>query len=210
MLVWQIDDVFLLEPLLVEETADFSYLYNLVERTCLRLYVAAFQTENAVGQGIVLLLGDVLPDNLIQIGQGHDCTADNEVVLTLFVFAAQVGRLAVLQTDGLTNFLCHPDFLARAVDQLELAAWKQNGQGDSREAATRAEIKDTGARLETDDLGYRHRVEHVMLVEMVDVFSGDDIDLVVPVAIEGIERLYLTALLRRQVLEVFTDQLVHA
>ena len=49
----------------------------------------------------------------------------------------------------------------------------------------------------------------MVFVEVIDVLTGDDVDLLVPVAIEGIEGLYLLTLLRRQVGEVFTDERLH-
>ena len=157
----------------------------------------------------MLTLGDILLNDLHEVWQGHDCTTDHEVVETFFVFTTQMGRLAVLQSDGIADLLSHANFLARAVDELELAVGKENGQRDAGETTARAEIEDLTAWTETDDLGYRHRVKHVVLVEVVDVFAGDDIDFLVPVAIERIEGVNLLALLWREVGEVFADEWMH-
>ena len=201
--------MFLLEPLLLEETADLCGLDDVPEGVYLCLQVAAFEAEDAVGQGILLLLGDVLPDNPDEIGQRHDGTAHHKVVVALLVFTTQVRRLTVLQSDGITDFLSDTDLLARAVDELELAFGEENGQRNAREPAASAEIENRGARTEIDDLGDGHRVKHVVLIEVVDVLAGDDIDLVVPVTVEGIECFYLAQLLWRQVGKVFADEWMH-
>jgi hypothetical protein len=49
----------------------------------------------------------------------------------------------------------------------------------------------------------------MMLVEMVDILAGNDIDLVIPVAVEGIEGVYLPTLLLSEVGEVFGDEWLH-
>ena len=117
--------------------------------------------------------------------------------------------MAVLQTDGLTDFLCHSDLLARAVDEFELTVGEENGQRNARETTSSAEIEDLTARTETDHLGNGHRMEHMVLVEVIDILARDDVDLVVPIAIEGLEGVYLTVLLGRQVGEVFADEWLH-
>ena len=201
--------MFLLEPLFLEETADFRGLDDMLEGLCLCLQITAFETENTVGQGVLMFLGDVLLHNLDEIGQRHDRTAHHTVVSSLFVLTTQMYRLAVLQADGIADFLSDPDFLACAVDEPELTFRKKDGQGDAREPAACAEVEDLGAGTEADDLGDGHRVKHVVLIEVVDVFAGDDVDLVVPVAVEGVERVYLAALLGRQVGKVFVDEWLH-
>ena len=60
--------MFLLKPFLAEEVTDVCQLHNVVERTCLSLQVTAFQTDDAVGQGVALRFGNVLPDNLLEVG----------------------------------------------------------------------------------------------------------------------------------------------
>ena len=48
-----------------------------------------------------------------------------------------------------------------------------------------------------------------MLIEVVDVFSRDDIYLLVPVAIKSVEGFYLSTLLWCQVGKVFADEWLH-
>lgn len=201
--------MFLLEPFLREETADFGGLDNLLVRLYFCLQITAFQAENAVRQGVLLMFGDVFLNNLHQIGQGHNGTTDHKVVETFLILTTQVGGLAVLQSDGIADLLGYTDLLSCTVDQLELTVGEEDGQGDAGKTSAGAEIENLGAGTETDDLGNRHRVEHMVFIEVIDVLTGDDVDLLVPVAIEGIEGLYLLTLLRRQVGEVFTDERLH-
>ena len=188
--------MFLFEPFFVEELTDVGELHNLVEWSCLRLQVATFQADDAIGQGVALRLGDVLADNLHEVGQGHDGAAHHEVVAAFLVLTAQVLGVAVLEADGLADFLGDADLLARAVDEFELAFGVEDGEGDARETAASAEVENLGARAESADLGDGQRVEHMVLVDVVDVFAGDDVDLGVPVAVECVEGLKLPLLLR--------------
>ncbi len=201
--------MFLLEPFLREETADFGGLDNLLVRLYFCLQITAFQAENAVRQGVLLMFGDVFLNNLHQIGQGHNGTTDNKVVETFLILTTQVGGLAVLQSDGITHFLGYTDLLACTIDQLELTIGEEDGQRNAGKTSAGAEIENLGAGTETDDLGNRHRVKHMVFVEVVDVLTGDDVDLLVPIAIKGVKGLYLLTLLRRQVGKVFTDEWMH-
>ena len=201
--------MFLLEPFLREETADFGGLDNLLVRLYFCLQITAFQAENAVRQGVLLMFGDVFLNNLHQIGQGHNGTTDHKVVETFLILTTQVGGLAVLQCDGIADLLGYTDLLSCTVDQLELTVGEEDGQGDAGKTSAGAEIENLGAGTETDDLGNRHRVKHMVFVEVVDVLTGDDVDLLVPIAIKGVKGLYLLTLLRRQVGKVFTDEWMH-
>lgn len=201
--------MFLLEPLLSEETADFGGLDNLLIRLYLSLQITAFQAENAVGQGVLLTLGDILLNDLHQVGQGHDGTTDHKVVETFLILTTQVGGLTVFQSDGIAHLLGHTDLLARTIDQLELTIGEENGQRNAGKSSAGAEVENLSAGTETDDLGNRHRVEHMVFVEVVDILAGDDVNLLVPIAIEGVKGLNLLTLLRRQVGEIFTDEWLH-
>ena len=73
----------------------------------LGLQIATLQADNAIGQGILLLLRDVLTHQFYQVGEGHHGTAHNKVVLILLILATQMGGLAVLQANGIAPLLCH-------------------------------------------------------------------------------------------------------
>ena len=187
--------MFLLEPFFIEETADFRCLNDIPERLCLCLQIAAFETKNAVGKGVLVLLRDVFLHDFDEVGQGHDSSADHKIVETFFDFNTQVRGLAIIQSNSLAYFLSDADFLSCTVDEFELAVGEEYGQGDAWETAARAEIEDSGALAETDDLGDGHRMKYMVLVEIVDILAGDDVDFVIPIAIEGIEGFYLLMLL---------------
>ena len=193
--MWEINDVFLLEPFFIEETADFRCLNDIPERLGLCLQIAAFETKNAVGKGVLVLLGDVFLHDFDEVGQWHDSTTDHKIVETFFVFTTQVRGLAILQSNSLANFLSDTDFLSCTVDELELAVWEEYGQWDAWETTACAKVEYSGAFAETDDLGDGHRMKYMVLVEIVDILSGDDVDFVIPIAIEGIEGFYLLMLL---------------
>ena len=78
-------------------------------------------------------------------------------------------RLAVLQSDGIRHLLCHSDFLACAVYQFEVALGKEDGEGNTRETSACAEVKDFRTWSEVHHLGNGQRVEHVVLIEVVDI-----------------------------------------
>ena len=124
-----------------------------MERTDLSLQVTALQTDDAVGQGVLLCLRDILTHDLHQVGQGHHRTAHHEVVLPLLVLTAQVLGMTVLQTDGVAHLLGHTDLLARTVDEFEPTVWEEDGQGDAGEPTACAEVEDLGTGTETDRLG---------------------------------------------------------
>ncbi len=65
---WNVDAMLFLEPLFAEPCAELCRVNNVAEGLCLGLQVAAFQADDAVGQCIALFLGDVLLDNLDQVG----------------------------------------------------------------------------------------------------------------------------------------------
>ena len=78
---------------------------------------------------------------------------------------------------------------------MELDFGKENGEGNARKTATGADIHDVGAGTKGDDFGNTQGVEHMVWVEVVDVFARNDVDLGVPIAIEGIEGGKLALLL---------------
>ena len=101
----------------------------------------------------------------------------------------------VSEFERIGHGLCHFNFFADGVEQVELDFGKENGEGNARETATGADVHDVCPGAKGDDFGNTQRVEHVMWIEVVDVFARDDVDLGVPIAIEGIEGGKLVLLL---------------
>ena len=145
--------------------------------------ITAFQTQKSVRQSVLPLLLKVFLDNLHQVRKLHYRTAYHEIVFAFFVFSAQVFCFEILQIDSRSHLVADSDFLARSIYQLELAFREENGERNARETSTAAEIENLRARTEMDGLGYSQRMEHVVLVQIIDVLAADDIDLAVPVAV---------------------------
>ena len=179
--------MFLLEPFLFEVLAQFHCLNDSAERTTLGLKVSAFQTDHSIGNSITLIVRDVLPNYLHQVGEGHHSSAYYEIIVSLLFFTAKVLRVTVVKSYGLTHFLCHTYLFACSVNQLELALRKQNGERNTWETTACAEIENLGTWLETNELADGHGVEYVMLVEVVNVFARNDVDFLVPFVVKSIK-----------------------
>ena len=204
LLCWNIDELLvLLEPFFLEEGAERSDFRHVAIVLELFLQVAAFQTDQAVWQGVLTLLLEILLDNLHQVGQLHHGTAHHEIILSLLVLATQMFSHEILQPDGRSHLVADTDLLAGSVDELELALREEDGERDARESATATEVEDFCAWAEIDGLGNGHGVKHVVLVEVVDVFAADDIDFVVPVAIQLVDGCDLLLLLIGEMSEIF-------
>lgn len=183
----QVDDGFAFEPVGWEQGGDVRGLDDVVERMNLRLQVAPLEDDEPIRHGVALGVADVLADEFHEVGQGHHGTADHEIELAFLLLGALLYARNIVQTNGLRDFVGDAYLLADAVDERELALGEQDGEGDAREAATRADIKDSGAAPEGEDLRDGERMEDVVLVEVVDVLARDDVDFGVPVAVEGVE-----------------------
>ena len=103
-----------------------------------------------VDAGNVFSAGEMLDE----VGHGHDGTGDYGVVVALDVFATGVGGADVLQSDGIGYGLCHFDFLADGVDEMELAFGEQDGKRYAWESSSAAEVHDLAAWCELEDLAY--------------------------------------------------------
>lgn len=197
----------------MEESVDLSCFDDMTEGIRLGLQTAALEAQDAVGQGVgygiglcaSLLADDVLADDLHEVGKGHDRTADHKIILSFFVLAPQVLGMAVAEADGLAYLLCHTNFLACAVDKQELAVGEEYGEGDARKPSSCTKVENTGAGTETDDSGYGEGVKYMVLIELVNVLAGYDVDFRIPFVVKGVKCLYLLLLTGGEVGEVFED-----
>ena len=137
----------------------------------------------------------VFADKAHQIFHLHHSAAHYEVVFLLFLHDILVRGAHIGEFERIGHGLCHFNFLTDGVEQMELDFGKENGEGNARKAATGADIHDVGAGTKGDDFGNTQGVEHMVWVEIVDVFARNDVDLGVPIAIEGIEGGKLALLL---------------
>src|SRR5690606_10868439 len=80
----------------------------------------------------------------------------------------------------------------------------QNGQGNPRKASPRAHIQDLGALVEGLYLGNPQGMEHMAKVEFIDILTGYQVDLAVPVPVQplqGPEPLLLGFIKRPKIFE---------
>ena len=111
-------------------------------------------------------------------------------------------RLNIGQSDGLGHLVDYIDLLPSAVDEAELAFGEEDGQGNAGEAAASAEVENAGAWTEMNELGDSERVQHMMLVEIVNVLARNHVDFAVPVAVKSVEGVNLFLLHGREVGEI--------
>lgn len=149
-----------------EERPGFS---RFLEGAQFALQVAAFQTDEAVGQGVALAVVDVLTDEGREIVEFHHGAGHNEVELLLFLNGVAVGKGYVLQADGFSYGLGYAYFLANAVYEMETAFGEEYSQRYAGEAAACTYVHDFGAGPEMYSFGDAETVEYVVLVEVVDV-----------------------------------------
>lgn len=145
--------------------------------------VAAFEVEDAVAEGVVVAVGDFAAHPLGELAEVGHGTRDDEVVVAFDLLGAYLLGTHVLELEAFGNVLHHLDFLAYRVDEVEVGVGEHDGEGYAGEAAPGAHVEDVGHGLEGLHLGDGETVEDVVLVEVVHVFAGDDVDLGVPVLV---------------------------
>src|SRR5258708_37188209 len=96
----------------------------------------------------------------------------------------------------------HFEFLADAVYEVELHFREKDGQGDAWETAAGTDIDHFHAFSEFKGCGDGEGVQHMFLIEAVDVFAGNDIDLCIPVLVQFLQGGELLQLYRRKVRKV--------
>ena len=120
---------------LLEVVAQVSEVGAAFQRIGFTFQLAPLQANQSVRQGVLLLGGDVLADNLDQVGQRHHGTAYYEVELALLLLSPLVGGSYVLQSDSLRYLASHAHLLADAIYQVEMHLGEEDGQGNAGEAA---------------------------------------------------------------------------
>ena len=112
-------------------------------------------------------------------------------------------RLDILQSEGVSHFRRNANLLARAVDESEMALGKQYGEWYPGETASRAEVENLRAWLESQCLADGKRVYNMMLLEIADVLARYDIYLRIPVFVQRLKHAELFFLRLRQQREIF-------
>lgn len=200
-----VDDVFLVEFVVVEEVADGIGLGFFRDGGEFFGEVAAFEVKDAVWElveaGALYFFADPVHE-LRELGDG---AGDDEVHLAVNFFDAAVEGDGVGEAEAFDAVLHDFDFLADRVDEEEAGFGEGNGEGDAGETAAGADVDDGGVRLEGHDLGDGEGVENVALGEVFDVGARNEVYLAVPLCDELGVLGELCDLLRGEFGQVFGD-----
>ena len=137
-------------------------------------------------------------------GPRHDVVETLADLLDTYVASLDVGyacRLAYAFDDG--------DLLAYGVCGHEVRLGEHYGQRHAREASAAADVEDAGAAVETADGGNGERMEHVTYVQLAEILARDDVYAGVPLGVGFVQRGELSALMLRNVGEIFQYELYH-
>jgi hypothetical protein len=149
---------------------------------------AAFPGPEAVGVGVALLVGNESARPLQQLARfGHRAGNHQVEALFLDVFYADMPCIDIFEAQGFGHSLYHFDFFSGAIHQHELHLRVEDGQGDAGKAAAGTEVEHPAAGTDGHNFGQGQGVEQVAGVEIFDVFSGNDIDALIPLAVKGLE-----------------------
>ena len=75
-------------------------------------------------------------------------------------------------------------FFTDAVYQVEGCVGEQDGQGDTGEATAGADVDDLTVLFELEGGGDGQGMKDVFFVKAVDILTGNDVDLIVPVLVK--------------------------
>jgi hypothetical protein len=91
--------------------------------------------------------------------------------------------------------LNHLDFLGNGIYQGKLYLREKNGKRDPWKSTAGTGIEHPGAWLESDKSGYGERVQYMMQIKIIDILSGNHVDLFVPRPVKSIKPFELRELL---------------
>ena len=216
-----------LEVFFVKEIGQWGDEFCCTDGRCLVLEFATFECYEPVGKCILGFLRDVRATYLDKVGQWHHGTRDDEVEtgglkhriwrnrlgMLLFLgirdvanlFSASVLSGDICKTEGLHDLVAYANLLTNRIDKMEMNVGEHNRQRNAREATACAEVHDPCVWTEIDNLCYAKRMEDVVLIEVVNILAGDDVNLGIPIVIERIEGYESFTLLGCEVWEVFIN-----
>ena len=146
--------------------------------------IATLEGNDTIRKGIALLVMYILTNKTYELGHLHHGPTDYEIVAFLFFNDVEMFANAVFQANGLCNGSSHLNLFANGINEGELHFWKKDRKGDARESAASADIEHLRFSTKTDDASNAQTVKYMVGIEIVNVFSTDDIDFLVPFAIE--------------------------
>ncbi len=201
----QINHLFFLEERFGKKIADRRYGDPAFVRTKFIDKIAAFEKKRPVGNFVQPPFQELAAYPREKSRKRSNCAADHKIEFTVRLFGANMLRGNVFQLQRFRHGIHHFEFFSDGVDKSETGFGKKNRQRYSRKAAARAHIEHFGAGSEFDDFGYGQRMQYMMLVKRVNIFSRNNVDAVVPF---GIQFPQLGKLLRLPCLklrEIFID-----
>ena len=135
-------------------------------------------------QGVVLRLGDFFLHPGDEFAQRGDGAGDHKIVFAVQLLSADLHSLGIGESDAIDDIGDHLDFLANGVDEGKAGVGEEDGERDPRETAAGAHIENLAHGGEGHHLGDGQGVEHVVLIEVLHILAGDDVDLSVPLLIK--------------------------
>src|SRR5690606_10586992 len=99
-------------------------------------------------------------------------------------------------------FLYHYNFFSCAIDKMELNFREKYGKRNTWKSPSRPEVHNLSTRNERCKCSYGKGMENMPGIQVVDVFSGYDIDFTIPVSVQFVELAELIDLLVRKVGEI--------
>src|SRR5580700_2015716 len=120
--------------------------------------------------------------------EGGDGAGYGRVEFAAFdVFGADLCGGDVIQADSCGDGAGDLYFLAYAVDEVEFGVREKDGQRDTGEAATGADIDHFHVRLEVEGGGNREGMKDMLLIQTVDVSPRDDVNFCIPFFVELVQ-----------------------
>lgn len=140
----EIDDLFGLKEILNKIVGDVPGANLFAERREFFVEVAAFEVEDAVAETVVVDVGHLATNPGGEVGEIGDGTGYHKVELALDLLGTDLFGTGIGKVELADHVLHHFDFLANRINEIESCIGEHDGQGDSREATSGADIEDFG------------------------------------------------------------------
>lgn len=144
--------------------------------------IAALQADEAIACTILFQEWMAPAPKVFQWGYRPGNNAVKFPVLN--IFCTRVGCSNICKTQFFRYRQYYFYFFPDTVDHVEMRLWKADGERNARKATTAPQVHKGSMRQKRKYFCYSQRVEDMMDVKAVHIFSGDYINLLVPVSIQ--------------------------
>ena len=158
---------------------------------------------------MVLRLGNLVPHPRNQLPKRCNSTRNNKIILPLNLLSPHLSTPDILQTHPLRNIGNHLHLLPNRINQRKPALRKHNRQRHPGKTSTRTHIQHLRHRLKPDNLRYRQRVQHMMLVEINHIPTRNHINPRIPLLIQRPQRRQLLPLPPSQLRKISDNPIHH-